>query len=69
MPENNKLLAWIEPHADDAYRAAFVGKAAADHRMPAMRLCSSIDDARKWVEEEAAAIDVPVEWLSKPPRR
>ena len=69
MSENNKLLAWIEPHADDVYRAAFVGKAAAEHRDPATRLCGSIDDARQWVEGEAAAIDVPVEWVNEPPRR
>jgi hypothetical protein len=32
MPENSKLLAWIEACDGDAFLAAFVGKPAANHR-------------------------------------
>jgi len=66
---NGKLLAWVESHGDDEYLAAFVGASAARHRDPATQLCSSAGDARQWVEGEAAALDVPVEWVSEAPRR
>jgi hypothetical protein len=65
LPEG-KLRAWIEVH-NDAVLAAFVGvPCAADCRVsrpPATQVCSSPDDARQWVEGEARAFGLPVEWV------
>jgi hypothetical protein len=70
MPPDGKLRAWIEVH-DDAVLAAFVGvPGAPDYRVnrpPATQLCSSAEDARQWVEEEARAFDLPVEWVDTAP--
>ena len=68
MPQDSKLLAWIERCDDDAYVAAFVGKPAAHQRAPATQLCASSDEARQWVEHEAAEFGLPVEWVSALPR-
>ena len=64
MPTSSKLLAWIVP-SRDAYLAAVVGAGAVSSRAPATQLCSSPDEARQWVEEEAAAIGAPIEWLAR----
>jgi hypothetical protein len=68
MPQRSKLLAWVEPQSDDEFVAAFVG-GAATKRVPAMQLCASSEEARQWVEAEAAEFGLPVEWLTAPPRR
>jgi hypothetical protein len=48
--------------------AAFIGVPgegdAPLQRLPATRLCASLDEARQWVEAEAMAIGVSVEWVS-----
>ena len=62
MSLSGKLLAWIEARADDEFLAAFVG-GEAPKRRPATRLCSSPGEARCWVEQQAAALGVPVEWV------
>jgi len=59
----DKLLAWIEPSEDGGFLAAFVA-ANARRREPAMQLCSSRDEARDWIETQAAALDAPVEWVA-----
>jgi hypothetical protein len=61
----DKLLAWVEPRDDEAFLAAFVA-ADARRREPATQLCSSRDEARNWIETQAAAIDAPVEWVAVP---
>ena len=66
MPQRSKLLAWVQPQNDDEFVAAFVG-GAARQRMPATRICASVDKAREWVEHEAAEFGLPVEWLSMAP--
>ena len=66
MPQRGKLLAWIEPQNDDEFQAAFVG-GAATQRAPAMQLCASPEEARQWVEREAAEFGLPVQWLNAPP--
>jgi hypothetical protein len=65
MP-SHRLLAWIEPK-DDHYTAALVTAAA--HRLPATRDCGSVEEARAWVESEAAALHVPVIWTGHPTAR
>jgi hypothetical protein len=64
LPESSRLLAWIEPRDDEAFLAAFVGKPVADRRAPATQLFASPDEARQWIEHEAAALGLPVEWVS-----
>jgi hypothetical protein len=59
---SGKLLAWIEPGEEETVVAAFVGSGARD-RLAATQTCSTHDEARKWVETEAEAIGVPVEWV------
>jgi hypothetical protein len=73
IPEGN-LLAWIKPCGDDEYVGAFVGDGAAPDarrhlpgRAPATQLCSSPDEARQWVEDQAAALDLPIKWVSDIP--
>lgn len=69
MTQDSTLLAWIEPRDDDAFLAAFVGKPAARQRAPAVRVFASTEEARRWVEREAAEFGLPVEWLSSAPVR
>ena len=68
MPQRSKLLAWVEPRNDEEFLAAFVGGAATE-RTPARQLCASPDEARQWIEHEAADFGLPVEWLNAPPQR
>ena len=69
MP-TSKLLAWIEPrNGDREYTAAFVSFLTVSQRAPATRRCGSVDEARQWVEREAAAFGVPVEWTDRSPWR
>jgi hypothetical protein len=72
MPRNGRLLAWIEARNCGRVLAAFVGgivdgtaKQPAG-RAPATQLCASQCEARQWVEGEAAAIGIPVEWVALP---
>jgi hypothetical protein len=66
MPQSSKLLAWVEPQRDQEFLTAYVGGAAAKRR-PATQLCASPDDARRWVEHEAAALGLTVAWVSEAP--
>lgn len=69
MPLSRKLLAWLNPENGERYTVAFVASAMASNRPPATRHCGSQDEARQWVESEAAALgDVQVEWIDQPPR-
>jgi hypothetical protein len=70
MTPCGKLRAWIERYSEDKYLAAFIGVAAlpGGHmvpagRPPATQICSSSNSARQWVESEAAAFGLPVEWV------
>lgn len=67
MVGSGKLLAWIVPHGDE-FVAALVGSAAVRSRAPATQVCPSQLDARQWVEEEAAAVGLPVEWIDEAPQ-
>jgi hypothetical protein len=62
MPSDITLLAWIEPNSHAEFRASFVSKAA-QRRQPATKRCVSTKDARQWVEDQAAALGVRVEWV------
>jgi len=65
MPRSNTLLAWVKQHGDREFLASFVG-GDATKRPPATQLCGSSDEARQWIEGEAA-LGVPIEWLSTAP--
>lgn len=71
MKPLGSLLAWIKPRSPGEFVAAFVGEDAApgargdfSGRAPATQLCSSPDEARRWIEDQAAAFDLPVRWVS-----
>jgi hypothetical protein len=72
MPSSGTLVAWIELRGDDQCLAAFVGaygpRRVPTGRAPATQLCSSQADARQWVEDQATALGLPVEWLAEAPR-
>jgi hypothetical protein len=60
------LVAWIEPKGSH-YVAAFVSAKTRWFRDPATRLFRALEEARRWVEHEAAALGgVPVLWESQP---
>ncbi|MEA2742275.1 MAG: hypothetical protein QOF90_2794 [Acetobacteraceae bacterium] len=70
MVPSGRLRAWIERYSDDKYLAAFIGVAvlpggsvAPAERPPATHICSSSNSARQWVENEAMAFGLPVEWV------
>jgi hypothetical protein len=67
MPSGNKLLAWIESRSGQEFTAAFVSAPTASRRRPATRSYASPDQARQWVEQEAAALGIPVEWTDSSP--
>jgi hypothetical protein len=69
---HGNLLGWIKPLSADEFVGAFVGEGAVPDarrgfpgRAPAMQLCSTLDEARQWVEEQAAAFNLPVKWVSE----
>ena len=68
MPQRGKMLAWVEPQSDDEFVAAFVGGAALQ-RVPAMQVCASPEEARAWIEHQAAEFGLPVQWMATAPER
>jgi hypothetical protein len=70
MKPSGNLLAWIEPGGTDEFIGAFVGEDAAPGpapgRAPATQLCASPDEARQWVEEQAAELGLPIKWVGDP---
>jgi hypothetical protein len=71
MALSGNLVAWIESRGADEFIGAFVGEGAIPDRRadvpgrtPATQVCSSSDEARQWVEEQAAALALPVKWLT-----
>jgi hypothetical protein len=67
MPYAGKVLAWIEQRGRGEAVAAFRSAAVPD-RPPATRVCPSPHQAKAWVEKEAAALGVSVEWVAAKPR-
>lgn len=58
---DGNLLGWIKP-CDEGFIGAFLGEgvvanraAGRPGRAPATQLCATPDEARRWVEQEAAA--------------
>jgi len=66
MPVRSKLIAWVKPYGVCQFLASFVG-GGATLRPPATQLCTSLSEARQWIEGEAAQIGAPIAWLSEPP--
>jgi hypothetical protein len=70
MKTTGKLRAWIERQPGGRFMAGFVGVAVAPdghvavaNRAPATYVCRSPEEAREWVEDEATAFGLPVEWV------
>lgn len=66
------LLAWIKPAGTGQFIGAFVGEDAAPGRSrnflgrePAAQLFSSPDDARRWIEGQAADVRLPIKWVKE----
>ena len=75
MKPHGNLFASIKPRSPNEFVAAFVGEGTVPGgyedfrgRAPAAKLCSSPDQAWRWVEEQAAALDLPVKWVRDIPR-
>ena len=64
MPNGNTLLAWIESPGEGEFVAAFTA-ATASKRLPATKQCASPDEAKHWIEREAAALGAAVEWTDR----
>lgn len=70
MTQSGKIRAWIEQYNGGEVSAKFIGvmtlpdgqDIVAD-REPAVTTWPSVDCARRWVESEAAAVGLPVEWV------
>ncbi len=65
------LLAWIERCDGGEFVGAFVGEGAVPGaipnfagRAPATRRYPTPDQARRWIENEAAAFDLPIKWVT-----
>ena len=56
----------VEPRSDDEFLVSFVS-GAATKRIPATQFCLTHDEARRWVEHEAAKVRVLIEWMNRPP--
>jgi hypothetical protein len=63
----DRLIAWIEQQPSGEFIASFVASAVASKRNPAVRRCLSRHEARHWVQAEATAFEVPVEWVDRAP--
>lgn len=63
----SSVVAWIECRSLKEFEGAFVAETVS--RDPAKRICSTAEDARNWIESEAAFIAAPVKWLEAPPIR
>jgi hypothetical protein len=72
MTPGGKLRAWIERQPGGRFLAGFVavvvtpdGRMAVANRPPATQVCSTPEEAREWVEDEAFAFGLPVEWVER----
>ncbi|HVZ06315.1 hypothetical protein [Rhodopila sp.] len=70
------LLACIETTGGANCVGAFVGEGAAANpshgikgREPARRAFPSLDEARRWIEDQAAYLALSVKWLDQSPPR
>lgn len=60
--------AWIQPLDHGDFLAAFVEVNAPTQDLPVTKRCSSPDSAKRWIEAQAAAFGLPIEWLDKTTR-
>ena len=54
-------------HGEGECIAAFVSVPTASRRAPATHSCASPDEAREWIQVQAAALGIPVEWTDRSP--
>jgi len=64
--------AWIAPQKTGIYMGAFIGEDAAPDasrhvagRAPATKLCYSVREARRCIEDQAAAFGLPIKWVGE----
>jgi hypothetical protein len=58
---DGRVVAWIDHLSLDEFEGAFVAEAVP--RKPAKRTYATVEEARRWIEREAAAIAAPIKWL------
>ena len=68
LPSGHKLLAWVERSGEKHFIASFVGVFAVESRAPAIRVCTSLEEAHRWIDAEARGVGLPVEYLEEAPR-
>ena len=72
MFPQGKLCAWIETQGGKV-SGRFIGVPLSaglpSRRLPARKSFSSPEEARQWVEAEARALGLPIEWVDGPPGR
>jgi hypothetical protein len=71
MTMSGSLLGWVETRSADEFVGAFVSEYAAldaggqfAARAPATQVCSSPEEARRWIKHQAEELDLPVKWVS-----
>jgi hypothetical protein len=57
--------AWIQPLDHGGFLAAFIDVNAPTQDAPATKRCPSSDNAKRWIEAQAAAFGLPIEWVDK----
>jgi hypothetical protein len=68
---SGRLRAWITSQGFDESLVCFVAVPAdtgpgSAHvtRPPAVQPCASVEDARTWMEHQAASLGLPIEWVN-----
>jgi hypothetical protein len=61
--------AWIQPLDCGGFLAAFVDANAPTQDAPTTKWCPSSDNAKRWIEAQAAAFGLPIEWVDKTTER
>ena len=69
LPEG-KLRAWVEQRREDELVAAYIGVPSSSEadpltRPPATQVFTSLSEAKYWIESEAKALGLPVEWAGE----
>jgi len=66
MTLDGRLLAWIEDKNDRKFTAYFVSSDLKESRPPATSSCVSRLEAQLWIESQAEALRLPLDWVSDP---
>lgn len=65
MPTGEKFLAWVKPSKGEGFEASFVAANTRSRRAPASYGFATPVEAKRWVEQQASELGVPVEWVDQ----